>query len=243
MIFEARAKAAPGQSRGADRPSHDGFLPSWPRPPSGRWPGAGSAGPVSARASGSVGPHATATTIRPLSIAQSVFDLQRWGSPFVPVLVLECGRCVWRRTGGDVRPVAKTWRRRGGGRPAPPRLRGPRLVRPTGVDNRVERGAWWPQKQGFEVRPLLRLSPSRAGSWWRWHVGRERPLMRLGGVCGGRVGDDRQAPSTAGRASEASLDEVGKLLPRPVQSAKGSCASARFTTFSAVRSGSKSQKM
>src|SRR5690242_18620389 len=32
-----------------------------------------------------------------------------------------------------------------------------------------------------------------------------RPLMRLGGVCGGRVGDDR-APLTAGRASAASLE-------------------------------------
>ncbi|WP_406419442.1 transposase [Streptomyces sp. NBC_01614] len=58
------------------------------------------------------------------------------------------------------------------------------------------------------------VSYLEAGSWWRWRAGRKRPLVRLGRVCAGRVGDDRRAPLAAGQAREASLDAVGKLCPR-----------------------------
>lgn len=97
---------------------------------------------------------------------------------------------------GDGRAATCSWwRRHGGGAAATGRRRrvgaALGLIRPTGVGNRVERGAAWPRKRGVEVRPQLGLSSPEAGSWWRWHAGRKRPLMRLGGVCGGRVGDDR----------------------------------------------------
>ncbi len=156
--------------------------PGWLRPPSGRRLGVDSSRRSYACASGRVGPRATATTIRPLSVVQSVVGLHRWGSHLPPC------------------PCWNVAAACGDGRAARP------SVDPTYVCRQLGGNGCVMAPETGELAPggccsVPSSRPDRGGGGVRAGSG---PRCAWVGV----AASVRGAPSVAGRVSAASLDGV-----------------------------------